>query len=76
MQHPAALRAHANFPEYGRVADGRAVRMRHLGGPSVRPVVVLSHEAVQVTGDGTALVPFQLAWNPNVVDAPEPTEPL
>ncbi|GIH59780.1 hypothetical protein Msi02_05970 [Microbispora siamensis] len=39
-------------------------------------VGVLSHEAVQVTGDGTALVPFQLAWKPNVVDAPEPTEPL
>ncbi len=39
-------------------------------------VVVLSHEAVQVTGAGTALVPFQLAWNPNVVVAPEPTEPL
>ena len=39
-------------------------------------VAVLTHEAVQVTGDGTALVPFQLAWNPNVVDAPAPTEPL
>ncbi|GGO09976.1 hypothetical protein GCM10010116_20050 [Microbispora rosea subsp. aerata] len=39
-------------------------------------VVVLTQEAVQVTDDGTALVPFQLAWNPNTVDAPEPSEPL
>jgi hypothetical protein len=31
---------------------------------------------VQLTGDGTVLLPVQFAMNPNDVDAPAPSAPL